>query len=602
MAIKSDNNSGSGLSGVAQSVAQQEPNEMQYLLPRGEVWWFSRRAPKPLRSGNRLTLDDVEAKVHANGYIRFSLNTSSRKEAIRLARKFGHLVDEAVEQKKNPKPKFAAIESEPTHAEIARAAELMYATLLAADEATTSQAIAIAMNPELTDEVVREPDRYQLSANDFPPETFVGEVQLLQRLGGMASFYLYQSCRKTISEVTPELAPFASAFRRFLASMEARRRGVLVPTPDAASPEKDILFSELYERFREHRTSQKLWKRPTVSHTRDYYPIVKDFISVVGDKSISKLAKADARKYAEHTMRRTDIEQGTKSRNFDRIKAIFRFGEAQFDIASITSPLKVEGGYKRIHQSYKRFSNDELKALFESEDYIGNKFKKPSQFWMPLLGLYTGARIAELAGLELDKIEVFFGIPCCFLSHPEGENKGGKNEFAPRWVPVHPALISAGFMEYVETLRAEGHVRLFPCLGRAARDGYAKRATDDFVKYRRKCGVGAAEGEGRSAQAFHSFRATLVSAMVELRIDGDTRRALVGHASSEALGVDDKRDVHDMIYDQSEKSVKRLFKALSRIKLGLAHPKFKDGEKFEKARYKFSSLSKRFSTRHSPTD
>ena len=171
-------------------------------------------------------------------------------------------------------------------------------------------------------------------------------------------------------------------------------------------------------------------------------------------------------------------------------------------------------------------------------------------------GLYTGARIAELAGLELDKIQTLFGCPCYFLSHPEGENKGGKNEFAPRWVPVHPALIAAGFMDYVELLRSEKHTRLFPCLGKAARDGYAKRATDDFVKYRRKCGVGAEEGEGRSAQVFHSFRATLVSAMVERRIDGDTRRALVGHASSEALGVDDKRDAHGIIYDQSDVNVK----------------------------------------------
>jgi integrase len=462
----------------------------------------------------------------------------------------------------------------------------MYAKLLAADEQTAVHAMAVAMKPELADEAPREPDRYQLQATDLPPETFAGEVQLLQRLGAMASFYIYQSCRKTISEVTPELAPFTAAFRRLVAALEARRRGHRVTTPEEPNSETGILFSQLYEKFREHRTTQKLWKRPELSHTRDYYPIVRDFISVVGDKPIPKLTKADARKYAEHTMRRTDIEQGTKSRNFDRIKAILRFGEDQFDIASITSPLKVEGGYKRVHQSYKRFTGDELKALFESGDYKNSTFKKPSQFWMPLLGLYTGARIAELAGLELDKIQAFFGCPCYFLSHPEGENEGGKNEFAPRWVPVHPAMIAAGFMEYVELLRSEGHTRLFPCLGKAARDGYAKRATDDFVKYRRKCGVGAELGEGRSAQVFHSFRATLVSAMVERRIDGDTRRALVGHASNEALGVDDKRDVHDIIYDQSEINIKRLLKALSRIRFETHHISFVDSPSFRHARTK----------------
>ncbi|MFN4340921.1 MAG: DUF6538 domain-containing protein [Azonexus sp.] len=554
---------------------------MQYLLPRGEVWWFSRRAPKPLKSGNRLTLDDVETKVQANGYIRFSLKTSSRKEATRLARKFAHLVDEAADQRKNRKPKYAAIEGTPSAYEIEQAAERMYATLLAADDATAANAIRAALARE---EVTREPDRYQWSVADLPPETLEGEVELLQQLAKLANFYIYQSCRKTISEITPELAPFASAFRRLVAALEERKKGLRVPTPEMANTDTDILFSVLYERFREHRTQNKLWKRPETSHTRDYYPIVKEFIAIVGDKPISKLAKADARKYAEHTMRRTDNGLGTKSRNFDRIKAILHFGEKHFDIASITSPLEVEGGYKRVHQSYKRFTKNELKALFESEDYKNNTFKKPSQFWMPLLGLYTGARIAELAGLELDKIQTFFGYPCYFLSHPEGDNEGGKNEFAPRWVPVHPALISAGFIEYVELLRAEGHTRLFPCLGKAARDGYAKRATEDFIQYRRTCGVGAAKGEGRSAQAYHSFRATLVSAMVERGIDGDTRRALVGHASNEALGVNDRRDVHDIIYDQSEVQIKKLSKALSRISFSLTHSKYLDSRKMKTAR------------------
>lgn len=557
---------------------------MQYATLRGSVWWFNRRAPSPLKPGSPLTLDEVETKVQANGYIRFSLRTSSRKEAIRLARKFAHLADEAAEQRMRRKPKYMAIDGVPTGPEIEQAADLMFAQLLAADEATAAQALTIAMQPEQTDEPIREPDRYQWKVSDLPEESTTGEVQLLQRIGNLASFYLYQSCRKTISEVTPELAPFASSFRRLVAALEERKKGRRVPTPEIARSETDILFSQLYERFREHRTHHKLWKRPEHSHTHDYYPIVKGFIAVVGDKPISKLTKADARKYAEHTMRRTDNGLGTKSRNFDRIKAILHFGEKQFDIVSITAPLEVEGGYKRVHQSYKRLTPDELKALFESEDYKNNAFKKPSQFWMPLLGLYTGARIAELAGLELDKIQTFFGCPCYFLSHPEGENKGGKNEFAPRWVPVHPALIAAGFSEYVELLRAEGHTRLFPCMGKAARDGYGKQATTDFIQYRRKCGVGAEAGEGRSAQAFHSFRATLVSQMVERRIDGDTRRALVGHVSNEVFGLDDKQDVHDAVYDQSSVQIKRLDKALARVSFGLAHAKFEDSPAMKRSR------------------
>lgn len=572
MEEKPHNSRLSGLKGVAQTVAQTEL-QMQYLTQRGSVWWFNRRAPKPLKPGVRLTLDEVETKVLANGYVRFTLQTTDRKEAARLARKFSHLVDEAAEQRKHGKPrlKYAAVDGIPTQCEVEQAADHMYASLLAADEAAATKAMAAVLKPESTADVVREPDRYQWTSADLPPETLAGEALLLQRLGSLASWHIYQVCRKTISEVTPELLPFAATFRRLVAALEDRRQGKRVPTPTEPSSEVGIPFSKLYEKFREHRTHQKLWKNPETSHTRDYFPIVSGFIAIVGDKPISKLTKADARKYAEEQMRRSDIEQGTKSRNFDRIKAVLRFGEKYFDIASITSPLEVEGGYKRVHQTYKKFTKDELKALFESEDYQQNAFLRPSQFWMPLLGLYTGARIAELASLELQNILILFGCPCYFLSHPEGENQGGKNEYAPRWVPVHPALIKAGFMQYVEQLRAAGHTRLFPCIGKAARDGYAKRATDDFVSYRRKCGVGALAGEGRSAQVFHSFRSTLVSAMVELRIDGDTRRQLVGHAAGEPK---DQRDVHSEIYDQSEVQIKLLRDALAKVRFDLRHPVF----------------------------
>lgn len=340
---------------------------MQYLTQRGSVYWFNRRAPKPLRPGAHLSLDDVETKVLANGYVRFSLQTAEPKEASRLARKFAHLLDNAVEQRKNRKPPrtYASADGAPTQSEIERAADCMYAQLLAADDESAVVAMASILQPDAaTDDCIREPDRYR-----------------------------------------------------------------------------------------------------------------------------------------------------------------------------------------------------------------NNTFARPSQYWMPLLGLYTGARIAELASLELKDIQVLEGCPSYYLSHPDGANAGGKNAYAPRWVPVHPELLSAGFMQYVGQLRAGGHTRLFPCLGKAARDGYGKRATDDFVKYRRKCGVGANEGEGRSEQTFHSFRSTLVSRMVECRIDGDTRRMLVGHVSSDTRNAS-QRDVHSTIYDQSEVQINQLSEALAQVEFGLRHPAF----------------------------
>ena len=58
---------------------------------------------------------------------------------------------------------------------------------------------------------------------------------------------------------------------------------------------------------------------------------------------------------------------------------------------------------KAKEQSYERFSPAELTTRFESDEYRRG-FKEPFQFWLPLLGLFTGARIEELAQVHLADI------------------------------------------------------------------------------------------------------------------------------------------------------------------------------------------------------
>lgn len=102
MAKKSDNSRIRGLKGVAQVVAQTERNEMRYTELRGRVFWFRRRVPEPIQAGMVLNLDGIVAKVGKgiNPYIRFSLNTTDRGDARKLALKYAHLLDKAADQLK----------------------------------------------------------------------------------------------------------------------------------------------------------------------------------------------------------------------------------------------------------------------------------------------------------------------------------------------------------------------------------------------------------------------------------------------------------------------------------------------------------------------
>jgi integrase len=59
---------------------------------------------------------------------------------------------------------------------------------------------------------------------------------------------------------------------------------------------------------------------------------------------------------------------------------------------------------------YEQFSDDDLAKLFDSPMYREQSFAKASEFWFPLLGLYTGARINELAQLHVTDIAESDGV------------------------------------------------------------------------------------------------------------------------------------------------------------------------------------------------
>lgn len=598
MEKKPHNSRSSRLQGVAQTVAQTEPKMPKYTELRGNVYWFKRRAPKPLSAGTPLLLDDVLTSVGKNSYVKFTLRTSNSREAAKQARKYAHLLDEAAASNQNGTARQAAAvarkpeDTAPLSAdEIKYAADLMFATLLAADEQTYAAGAQQLFSSELCDEEdVREPDRFLWSSADLPPLSMAGQAKLLQQLMPLINQYLYRATHKVANAAAPELLPFADAFRRYVAALEMRKQSIDVPTPahPERSPESSITLSVLYQKFRDYKTSTQSWKNPVVSDRRDYGPLVRDFIATVGDKRIDELTRKDGEKYFEHTMARTDLALGTKKRNFDRIKTFLTYGENKHSIPRITASMEIEASYKKTHKSYERFTHDELKSLFHCKAYEENTFNKASEYWLPLIGLYTGARIDEIASLPVSKVAEIDGVWCYFMSSEEGNQKG-KNEFAPRWIPMHPEVVKAGFVEHWKTLSAEGHVRMFPELGNADRDGPAKRATDDFIKFRRSVKVGSMVGRG--TKVFHSLRSTLVSELITRGTDDYTRIKMLGHSIS---ANDEKhKGVHFDIYDQSNFDAKRCLKELSKANFGLKHTKFRDTTKMKLARAKHKKMAER---------
>lgn len=351
----------------------------------------------------------------------------------------------------------------------------------------------------------------------------------------------------------------------------AAAKPVVLDHAAASSISADVLLKD----FLKEGVGAGRWKDAEAARTRDYGPVWRRFAVHANKHGLGVTA---VKAYRAEVMGREQDSPETKNRNLYRVRAVLSHGVDHHDLdARMLAHLKaVKGkrsGSSKV-KSYLPFTDDELKLLFHSEFYRQNSFKKASSFWLPMLGLYTGARLEELAGLHLASFVTVDGFPSVRLSDHDTTDEG-KNEHAPREVPVHDELIRAGLLDYVELLRAEGRERLFPEIGVAARDGFAKRATVDFTAYRRLVGVGKDEGE-RSRKVFHSFRSTLAGRLFPLTGDDDLRRRLLGHAA---------RDVHAGTYlGAIGIPMGRAVEVMSRVSFGLEHQKFVDTDAYRKAR------------------
>ena len=110
----------------------------------------------------------------------------------------------------------------------------------------------------------------------------------------------------------------------------------------------------------------------------------------------------------------------------------------------------------------------ELRLLFASSVYVADHRPKGGRgeaaFWLPLLGLFTGARLGELAPLTVADVETDEETAITVLKIIEDEERGRRLKTASsrRAVPLHQELVKFGFVQLVEQRRSSDGDRARP--------------------------------------------------------------------------------------------------------------------------------------------
>jgi integrase len=313
-------------------------------------------------------------------------------------------------------------------------------------------------------------------------------------------------------------------YRQAAEAVVARDAGAVVLTPPEAPavvPAKPIKLREVFTRWKASKTR-------TDDSVAGYERALVLFEEFTGNPDLIKLARHEGDSFRAFLLGKGTATKTAHGR-LTAVKTLLKYATQELELIPRNpwAGLKME---TTTTNKRKPWSEEQLSKLFAGELFTSYTLPaewragKDAAYWIPLLALYSGARVSELCQLTVKDIDARGSVPMLSITD-EGEGQQVKTSAGVRTVPIHSELIRLGFLDYVGTLPPEGS--LWPAL-RQRKDKPGGYFSDWFGKYRNAHGLG---------HDFHSFRHTVRSELVEAGISEPIIDRLCGHEAKGSTGA-----------------------------------------------------------------
>ncbi len=223
------------------------------------------------------------------------------------------------------------------------------------------------------------------------------------------------------------------------------------------------------------------------------------------------------------------LQQGLSSKTsrdrFDYIKGFINFASRELELIS-KNPWEGLAIDHVVAKPRRPWSLEQLQTLTAKPLFVSYQLPNDwhaggdAAYWIPLLGIFSGARVGELCQLGPDDIETIDGVPSLLITDV-GDEKTVKTEAARRTVPVHSELIRLGFLDYAKAIKALKSKSLWPALRLAP-----TKPSNYFSAWFKT--IRAVEG-GKELPDFHSFRHTVRSKLASAGVSEPMIDVLIGH-------------------------------------------------------------------------
>jgi integrase len=328
--------------------------------------------------------------------------------------------------------------------------------------------------------------------------------------------------------------------RRAWKDRVARDAGEVIATP--AMPTESAAMQPFEPQGRQHSLQDVFdrWKvsgdNPSAATVRKKRASVNHYVSLMKDAPIESLTKAMGVEFASALLHACKMEKTAKD-HLDGVKSLLNFAVDKLGWLKVNEWAAQSIQVKKRNQR-KPWPSDDLRKLVDSP--LFKSYELPTNpsaggaaaYWVPLLGLYTGARQSELCQLRIEDLQdTPEGFVLYVLRDGEDHADGTpgtttKTEASNRRLPVHSDLIALGLKDYWQDMKDAGHKVLFPDIKRAPDRSAGEYFSDWFLIYRRQQGI------DKRWVDFHAFRHTASTRLTDAGVSDSVTDYLTGHSGS----------------------------------------------------------------------
>jgi integrase len=250
---------------------------------------------------------------------------------------------------------------------------------------------------------------------------------------------------------------------------------------------------------------------------------INDYIKLVQSLPANKTKKPEYRGMTVRDFLKSPAKVGdgleplTKKKYLNNMSRFFKWLRTNdYTLVDLELPFSnVKIKKTRSVDQRSAYTSTDIRKLFNSNEYTKGLHKQASHFWVPLIALYTGARLNEICQLSAQDIKFdkttsrwVFDIN---EDTDDDPNKSLKMRFHARLVPIHERLLALGLLDFVSSQKKQKHKKLFPELTyvrTANKYGDKLQRWFNRTYTQKSCGITTKE------TSFHSLRHTVITHLV----------------------------------------------------------------------------------------